>query len=496
MKKIIHLLRTGYAFWIIVVIGMMTVFGAALALGMTQSTWFDEGYSILLAQKPVDQLIALTAVDAHPPLYYLLLKSWAAIFGWSEISLRASSAICGALAVGVMALLLRKLFSAKVALIALPFLVIAPFMLRYDYEIRMYALVLLIGVVSTYVLVKARESTSKKWWIIYGALVAIGMYTLYMSVVFWLAHVVWLLLQDKLATSAKLIRRPYVIAYLGAFVSFLPWLPTVISQLLNSALPPYMAAMTLREFLTVTGMTLSYTSFSRIGAWVSFGIAAWAILFTVVYVKVWRQASESVKQGLLLLSLCFIVGIVFYAVISLPPNPPRFMERYAIHISVYVYALLGVVVALAWRYDLRKHALSLGLISVILLSYGVVHLSNMGNYNLQRAQTMQARTVQNTFGCNDTTYIAAGPFAYIDMSYELRDCDLRFYYPDEVTFTGGYALLNDSSDRVENTETITAKRIIFSYFEESTEIISPDSRYRLIEQRTFDKTMIKVYERD
>ena len=188
MKSFADVARSPRLFWLTTIVAAFLVFIIAMVFGLSQSTWFDEGYSILLAQQPVGELIALTSVDAHPPLYYLLLKVWIMVFGLSDMSLRASSALCGALAIVTTALLLRKLFTAKVAIATLPFLVLAPFMLRYDYEIRMYALVLLIGVIATYVLVKARESSRTAWWVVYGALVAIGMYTLYMSVVFWLAH--------------------------------------------------------------------------------------------------------------------------------------------------------------------------------------------------------------------------------------------------------------------------------------------------------------------
>ncbi|RYF28744.1 MAG: hypothetical protein EOO17_04385 [Chloroflexi bacterium] len=177
-------------------------------------------------------------------------------------------------------------------------------------------------------------------------------------------------MHSKFESPMKMLRRPYMLAYIGAIVAFIPWITTVITQLLHSALPPFMSALTIRELTTVIGMTLSFTSFSRIGAWVSVGIIAWLILFTLAYIKVWRRASKSFRNGILLLSLCFVVGIVFYALISLPPNPPRFMERYAIHLSVFVYALIGVMTALSWQYGLRRIALLLGAVSLVLLSYG------------------------------------------------------------------------------------------------------------------------------
>ncbi|RYF28745.1 MAG: hypothetical protein EOO17_04390 [Chloroflexi bacterium] len=140
MKRRVDVLISNRLFWFATIAAAVVVFVAATVFGLTQTTWFDEGYSVLLAQRPVGELISLTALDAHPPLYYLLLKGWIGVFGLSDLSLRASSALFGALAIVATALLLRKLFTTKVAIISLPFLTLAPFMLRYDYEIRMYAL--------------------------------------------------------------------------------------------------------------------------------------------------------------------------------------------------------------------------------------------------------------------------------------------------------------------------------------------------------------------
>ena len=70
--------------WVIMIITGAVVFALTMLLARGQSVWFDEGYSILLAKHSVSELLALTAVDAHPPLYYLLLKMWGELFGFSE----------------------------------------------------------------------------------------------------------------------------------------------------------------------------------------------------------------------------------------------------------------------------------------------------------------------------------------------------------------------------------------------------------------------------
>lgn len=485
-------------FWSCVAVAIAAVFIVALLLGASQSTWFDESYSIMLARRSIPELFALTAADAHPPFYYLFLKAWGSVFGWSELALRASSALCGALAVGGMALVLRRLFSERIAVATLPFIVAAPFLLRYDYEIRMYALVMLIGVIATWAMIRARQAQNKfGWWGMYALLVALGMYTLYMSAVFWLAHLVWLIWQDY-RERLSIWNKPYIVAYAVAALAFLPWVPTVLAQLDSSALPPYMTRVTITELTNIWTMFITYMPSWGTNAVLTVGLTTVGVLFAWTSWSVWRQASSQYRSGLLLLLLCFVMAIVFYGLISLPPNPPRFMERYMMHVAIFFYAYVGVTTALAWKYgDHVQRRFFAGLYSFLIV-VGVISLALTGNYNFQRLQAMQAQSIRHDYGCQDTTYVTAGPFGYIDMRYEFQNCDLRFYYGDDTYFTGGYAPVNGSPDRINSSESLTAKRIIFSYYDDSTdlEMLAPDARYHLVAEKSTDKTHLKIYERD
>ncbi|MDQ5913595.1 MAG: mannosyltransferase, partial [Patescibacteria group bacterium] len=175
-----------------ITISMLASFSIAMFIGLKQSVWFDEGYSILLAKSSVSDLLHFTSVDAHPPLYYLILKGWASIFGYSEFALRSLNALFGALALGTMSLLIKKMFSKPAAIVSLPFIFLAPFLMRYNFEIRMYSLVSLLVVLATYIMLKAKESNKTLHWLAYGLIVAIGMYTLYMSALVWMAHGLYL----------------------------------------------------------------------------------------------------------------------------------------------------------------------------------------------------------------------------------------------------------------------------------------------------------------
>jgi uncharacterized membrane protein len=464
-----------------------------VSIGLNQSVWFDEGYSIMVAQQSVSEVISLVTVDAHPPLYYLLLKVWMAMFGESELALRGSSILAGGVSVVVLAFLLKDLFSKRIALLALPFVVAAPFLVRYLFEIRMYAFVMLIGLLATWVMVRAWRTKQTKWWIVYGLLVAIGMYTLYMSVVFWLAHVVWLIFMTR-QVKQSFIKQPYWLAYIGAAVAFLPWVPIIFEQLANSALPPYMSTITLTELTNILGLLMAYSPGWQIGPWLSIVLLIFLASFALVFAKVWRRVSKQQRQGLLLLIACFIVGIIFYALISLPPNPPRFLERYVVHIAVFWYALLGVVIAYGWQFRLKLPIYILLIVTVVMMESGVGAVSRLGNYNFQRIQYLQAQTIRQDIGCDDTTYVTAGPFGYIDMRYELKDCELKFYYPLDNKLSGGFAPVDKSQDRIKDTLGITSSRIAYVYYDDSDVTMTPDVRFHEVERRDFDKTHVIIYE--
>ena len=69
--------------------------GLAIALRVIrldfQPLWWDEGYSVFFATRDFSTMLARTAVDIHPPLYYAVLQIWILFAGKSDIALRLLS---------------------------------------------------------------------------------------------------------------------------------------------------------------------------------------------------------------------------------------------------------------------------------------------------------------------------------------------------------------------------------------------------------------------
>jgi len=419
-----------------------------------QSVWFDEAYSIFLAKQTIGELLRLTSLDTHPPLYYLLLHVWGNVFGWSEIALRSLSVLAMGGATFVAGLFVKRWFGARTAIIAVLFVATAPFLLRYGFEIRMYSIASLIGIAATYVLTIALTSTGKKQrWLfaVYAVLVALSMYTLYYMAFLWIAHVVWLFLYGKTKTSkTSLYRQQWILALTFSVVLFLPWLPTFISQLTNGALAPISQAMTLENMVGIISFNFAYQPVWQLGPWISLLIAAVLVILPLIIKRAYAGLNKQQRPYYTLLLLYFSVPILLVIVISL--LRPLYVERYLSQITIGGMLLVGVSVAITTlRKDKAWQLTGLFLLAVQL--YGVAHLGEVGNYNFQRLEKPSvAKIVEKAGPCDDRSVILANdPYVAIELSYYFTNCQVKFYsQTDELR--GGYAPLSNSQNRFENPE--------------------------------------------
>lgn len=153
--------------------------------------------------------------------------------------------------------LLRFMACERHALLASPFVMFAPLMLRYGYEIRMYSLIPFLSVLGTYLLLRAmredgmrpdrrrsgrgstalRRIADRRWWIAYAIVVALGMYSQYMMAFVWMTHVLWLYVALRRHGHARRFPR-MLIPYALAVALYIPWIPSAVGQFASSALPP------------------------------------------------------------------------------------------------------------------------------------------------------------------------------------------------------------------------------------------------------------------
>lgn len=182
------------------VIPLLLAVGVILRLGRLtwQPLWADEGYSVYFATESVPRLLWLTAHDIHPPLYYLLLQGWLALWTTSApLLLRLASVLLALPALLVGAALAQALFQRRhPQLLFLLLLLLNPLYLYYSQEVRMYGLALTLSLASTFccwqwVRTLNGAQTGWRWLALYVVMATLALYTLYYLAFLLLAHWVW-----------------------------------------------------------------------------------------------------------------------------------------------------------------------------------------------------------------------------------------------------------------------------------------------------------------
>jgi mannosyltransferase len=148
-----------------------------------ESLWFDEADIVAQARQPLGNLIdAFTRAGENGPLYTLMLHFWMLLydnvpgaaramhllFGSSfEAPIRGLAMLFGTAAIPAMYLLARKIGGTTLGFLSAGLLVINPFHLWYSQDAKMYTLLLLMTILTTWLYLLALERNTVILWLLY-----------------------------------------------------------------------------------------------------------------------------------------------------------------------------------------------------------------------------------------------------------------------------------------------------------------------------------------
>ena len=117
----------------------------------SQSLWWDEAFTWQTTSHGWDNLWRLLQTgDRNPPLYFVLTTAWGSVAGWSEFSLRFVSLACGLIGAAFLFALARRLFGLRAGVWTLGLAAVAPALVAYSQEARMYALFFALAAATLY----------------------------------------------------------------------------------------------------------------------------------------------------------------------------------------------------------------------------------------------------------------------------------------------------------------------------------------------------------
>jgi len=214
-------------------------------IALNQSLWLDEGTTAKVIQNYsyIDIVKKFLPNDFHPPLYYLFMKLWTNIFGYSEIALRFPSIIFSLLTGWIIYRISRfrsDQHNYSEAEWTAAFFLFNPLIIYYSQEARMYLMTTLFICTSLYFFLFLRHAELVSASIIrsrnkFGMTKALIMMCLFMILafatfygsIFFIAAILIYLLWKK---NYKI----FIISCFTLFVTLLILSPLLLQQLTNA----------------------------------------------------------------------------------------------------------------------------------------------------------------------------------------------------------------------------------------------------------------------
>jgi uncharacterized membrane protein len=322
----------------------------------TSQLEYDEVIAMLFGRHSFGEIVAATAADTMPPLYYWLLHLWTP--AGELFSARFLSTLLGTATLPVFYALARRLAGPAEALAAMGLLAVSPIAVFYGHYARMYALLTLCGALASYCFVRWLQGGQRRWLVGFTVAAGLslwvhnlaGLTVLSLDLAFLLGWRFW---------PGGFRRRVADLAasHLALLLIYTPWLLYLPGQLEKVNRAFWIPTPGLGELARTLLMWAFHLPLPPLlVAPLAFVALTLAALTGVETVRRWRSASPLVRPRLLIAVTLTLapVGIMF--LVSLVR--PVYVER-AVLLSAGMYYLL-LVGALA-RIPLRPLAWALAL---------------------------------------------------------------------------------------------------------------------------------------
>ncbi len=318
--------------------------------------WMDEAITTGIAQHSLTAIPGILRHDGSPPLFYLLLHFWIRLFGSSESATHSLPLVFGLLCIPAGMWSGWSLFGKRAGMYAAVLFAFSTFLTQYAQETRMYELMGLLGILATTAFIHGFVYRRRRYVVMFAICEALMLYTHAWGIFYGAGSVIALIPAYLVSDDRRGLVRDAVLAYAGAFVLFLPWLPNFIYQSTHTgapwAPPPRFGAPVLisRDLIGGDRITIGLVLAAVIG-------------FAPLFTRTYRRTREATTMWTL---LALPIGTLLLAWLA-SQITPAFVSR-------YFAPVLGAVMLFA-AYGASRSGI-VGLVAIVLSVVFVVHLSS------------------------------------------------------------------------------------------------------------------------
>ncbi|MBN8866178.1 MAG: glycosyltransferase family 39 protein, partial [Solirubrobacterales bacterium] len=208
-------------------LALITLVGLVLRLHLYERSLVGDELSTLwiVQNHGLLDTIRLVGTNAEitPPFSFVL--SWFSTrLGDAPELVRLPSLIAGVATIPLVYLLGRRTVSIRAGLVGSSVFALSPFVTYFAANGRGYAVLILLLIGSTLTMLRGVESGRAGWWVAYGLLSCLAMYTHYTAAFVLVAQLGWVLVQHPPARLVALAANAL------AALLYLPWVPKVLDD--------------------------------------------------------------------------------------------------------------------------------------------------------------------------------------------------------------------------------------------------------------------------
>ncbi|MDY0018605.1 MAG: glycosyltransferase family 39 protein [Anaerolineae bacterium] len=304
-----------------------------------KSLWTDELFTVEWARLSFKALIQRTAADVHPPLYFLLVRTWTRWSGFSDFALRWPSVAAAWLSIPLLYRLAKAWKGPRAAGMSAALWGMAPVVILYGRMARYYGLAACFGLLATVMLWQALTMDKKRCWIAYVVASSAAVYTFYLTALLLIAH-------GGLVLAFKSKRKLLSWLAAGALsaLTLAPWIPIVLDQTVRTGqgaadLSFSVMGLLLKVGYTAYALALGESLFPWHMLAVAGGLAV-LVLFVTGFLN-WRKKGRGLLLPLLGMIALPVLGMILVTTLISPRTPFVSMPARAFFALPYAFLLFG-----------------------------------------------------------------------------------------------------------------------------------------------------------
>ena len=375
--------------------------------------WFTRGLMYISFK----EMVHVTAIDVHPPLYYAIALIPVYLFNWLHIpydmtTLMKMVSVAAYVVLYILSITkIRKDYGWLAAgLFAFALIEMSNFLTTFSIA-RMYPWGMVFLVISFLYAREILKNPTLKNWILLSFFSVCGAYTHYFtavsSVILYVLLLVYVLVKNKSEI------KNWVISTVFGIVCFAPWLIFLFRQIKSVKGDYWIEPITVNDFLQFFASIFTETGEFYINL-----ILAIVFLVLFIFIVLEYKKSQEDSDVVLLGSLVFIGTILFGVTVSFLLRPV-FIVRYLVPAMGIMWLCIAIFIS---KFDLKKVIIPVVVVLLIFSAFNLAHQIDVISKNHEDLVKNEAflKSINN----NNSVVIIDGMVKYVHFYNQLNESNV------------------------------------------------------------------------